>query len=74
VQTDFGFHVIKVTAREAARSATLAEAAPEIRRRLLAERQAQTLNDWLKDARRKAAIKLNEPYRFGELRKEFPAM
>jgi peptidyl-prolyl cis-trans isomerase C len=72
VQTDFGFHVIKVAAREPARAQTLAEAAPEIRRRLLAEREAAQLKDWLKAARRRADIRLNDPFRFGALKDEFP--
>ncbi len=72
VQTEFGFHVIKVSAREPARVQKLAEAAPEIRRRLLEEREAKTLTDWLTEARRKAAIRINEPYRFGALKNEFP--
>ncbi|MFN2596874.1 MAG: peptidylprolyl isomerase, partial [Pyrinomonadaceae bacterium] len=34
VQTDYGFHVIKLTKREPARAVTLDEAAPDIRKRL----------------------------------------
>jgi len=44
---------------------------PEIRKRLLAEREAATLAAWLKDARRKAKIHINEPFRFGALKTEF---
>lgn len=73
VQTDFGFHVIKVTAREPARSLTLEEAAPEIRRRLLAAREAETLAAWLKEARRAARIRVAESARVGALR-EFAAL
>jgi parvulin-like peptidyl-prolyl isomerase len=73
VQTEYGFHVIKVSAREAARALTLAEAAPEIRRRLLAEREATKLTEALKEMRRKAKVRINEPFRFGALRDEFPA-
>ncbi|MDQ3665733.1 MAG: peptidylprolyl isomerase [Acidobacteriota bacterium] len=72
VRTDFGFHVVKVSAREPARVQRLAEAAPEIRRRLLAEREAKNLTDWLREARRKAAVRISEPYRFGALKNEFP--
>lgn len=71
VQTDFGFHVIKVSAHDQARTRTLGEAAAEIRNRLFAAREAKTLNDWLKEARRKAAISINEQFRFGALRSEF---
>lgn len=71
VQTDFGFHVIKVSAHEPARTQTLAEAAPEVRRRLTTIREAEKLTGWLKDARRKASIRINEPFRFGALKNEF---
>jgi parvulin-like peptidyl-prolyl isomerase len=73
-QTDYGFHIIKVTAREPARIITLEEAAPEIRRRLLAAREAETLKGWLKEARRKAQVRVAEPFRFGALKNEFPAL
>ena len=73
VQTEYGFHIIKVTAREAARSQTLAEATPEIRRLLLAEREAAKLTESLKELRRKARVRINEPFRFGALKNEFPA-
>lgn len=74
VETDFGFHIIRVTAYEAARALTLAEATPEISKRLQTEREAARLTDWLKEARRKADVRINEPFRFGKLRDEFPAM
>jgi parvulin-like peptidyl-prolyl isomerase len=73
VQTEYGFHVIKVTAREAARAQTLAEATPEIRRLLLSERQAAKLTESLKEMRRKAKVHINEPFRFGALKNEFPS-
>jgi parvulin-like peptidyl-prolyl isomerase len=73
VQTDFGFHVIKVSAHEQARVMTLEEATPEIRRRLMSEREAARLTEWLKEARRKARIHINEPFRTGALKTEFPA-
>jgi peptidyl-prolyl cis-trans isomerase C len=73
VQTDYGFHVIKASARDAARTQTLEEATPEIRRRLETEREAANLRDWLKEARRNSDVRLQEPYRFGTLKQEFPA-
>ena len=73
VQTEYGFHVIKVTAKEAARSQTLAEATPEIRRLLMAGREAAKLTETLKELRRKARVRINEPFRFGALKNEFPA-
>jgi parvulin-like peptidyl-prolyl isomerase len=73
VQTDYGFHVIKVTAREEARTYAFEEIAPDIRRLLLAQREAETLRTWLTNARRNARVRISEPYRFGKLRDEFPA-
>lgn len=73
VQTEYGFHVIKVSAKEAARSLTLGEATPEIRRRLLAELEAARLTEALKELRRRAKIRINAPFRFGALKDEFPA-
>jgi parvulin-like peptidyl-prolyl isomerase len=74
VQTEFGFHVIRLERREPARALTRAEAAPTIRRRLVAEREARTLKAWLKAARRTARIRVAEGFRFGALRAEFPAL
>jgi len=71
IQTDFGFHVIKVSKHEDSRAQTLAEATSAIRSRLLGQLEAQKLNDWLKEARRKATVRINEPYRFGGLKTEF---
>jgi len=73
VQTDFGFHVIKVSKHEQPRQMTLEETMPEIRKRLLAQREAATLAAWLKDARSKAKIHINEPFRYGALKTEFPS-
>ncbi|MDQ3816708.1 MAG: peptidylprolyl isomerase [Acidobacteriota bacterium] len=72
IQTDFGFHLIKVSKHDEPRAMTFDEATPEIRKRLLAQRQAATLADWLKDARHKVKIQINEPFRFGALKAEFP--
>ncbi|HEX8775655.1 MAG TPA: peptidylprolyl isomerase [Pyrinomonadaceae bacterium] len=74
VQTDFGYHVIKVSSHEQARAMTLEEAAPQIRQRLVAQREAARLTEWLSEIRRKATVRINEPFRFGKLRDEFPPM
>ena len=73
VQTEYGFHVIKLAAREAARAQTLSEAAPEIRRLLRAEREAAKLTESLKELRRKAKVHINEPFRVGALKNGFPS-
>lgn len=74
VQTEFGFHVIKLERREPARALTFEEAAPDLRRRLLARREAETLKAWLTAARRSAKVRVAEPFRTGALREEFPAL
>ena len=73
VQTEYGFHVIRVSRKEPARPLTLDEATPEIRRRLLADLEATRLTEALKELRRRAKIRINEPFRFGSLKDEFPA-
>jgi parvulin-like peptidyl-prolyl isomerase len=73
VQTEYGFHVIRVSRKEPARPLTLDEATPEIRRRLLADLEATRLTEALKGLRRGAKIRINEPFRFGALKDEFPA-
>src|SRR5215204_2246294 len=74
VQTEFGFHFIKLERREPARTLSFEEAAPDLRRRLLARREAETLKSWLTAARRSANIRVAEPHRTGALREEFPAL
>jgi parvulin-like peptidyl-prolyl isomerase len=74
VETEYGFHVIKLTRRDAARSVALSEAAPEIRKRLLAAKQAQVLQGWLEGARARARVRVAAGYRFGELKDKYPAM
>ena len=71
VETEYGFHIIKVFAREAARGRTLDETTADIRARLLSKRQAEELTNWLKEARRKATVHVNEPFLFGALKTEF---
>ena len=71
VQTEYGFHVIKVFGHEAARVRTVNEMTPDIRARLLSKRQAEKLTAWLKNARAKSAVRINEPFRFGALKTEF---
>jgi parvulin-like peptidyl-prolyl isomerase len=73
VQTEFGFHVIKVTAHDPARAQSLAEAMPSIKQKLMGQREAAKLNAALDELRQKAAIKVGEAYRLGEL-KRYPAL
>jgi hypothetical protein len=52
---------------------TLVQATPEITRRLREEKGKKLLDEWLKAARKTADVKLNESYRFGKLKREFPS-
>ncbi|HEX8129669.1 MAG TPA: peptidylprolyl isomerase [Pyrinomonadaceae bacterium] len=74
VETEYGYHIIKLAGRDDARAVTLREATPDIRTRLLAEKQARLLAAWLKEARGKAKVSIREAYRFGRLKTEFPAL
>jgi hypothetical protein len=74
VETEYGFHVIKVFRHDPKRTLTLAEATPEIRRRLMDELEAKNLSEFLKELRQKATVHINEAFRFGALRNEFPAL
>ncbi|MFH0979138.1 MAG: peptidylprolyl isomerase [Candidatus Woesearchaeota archaeon] len=54
VQTQFGYHVVKVTTR---RIATLAEASAQIKQALLSQRQSAALQDYISTLWSKASIK-----------------
>lgn len=56
VQTEFGFHVIRVTAKSPRRVRTIAEVRPAIEAQLLEKRSAEHLRRWLEHRRRQAAI------------------
>jgi parvulin-like peptidyl-prolyl isomerase len=62
VQTEFGFHVVRISARLPAGQKSLPELAPEIRRRLVQNKSARRLREWLAEARAKANIVLRESY------------
>ena len=62
VQTEYGFHVLRITARLAAGPRTLAEATPEVRRRLRQEKSAGRLRQWLGEARAAAQIVVRESH------------
>lgn len=67
VETDYGFHIIKVTEHTPARLRTFDESRSEIREHLLARKQAAHLRAWLDSRRREADIQINPAYRFGQL-------
>ncbi len=61
VQTEYGFHVLRVTARYPAGPKTLAEATPEIRLRLRKEKSVRRLREWLRDAHASAQVVVRSP-------------
>ena len=61
VQTEYGFHVLRITARLPAGRKTLVEASLEIRRRLLREKSARRLREWLEQTRARAEIVVRDP-------------
>jgi parvulin-like peptidyl-prolyl isomerase len=67
VETEYGFHIIKVTEHPPVRLRTLGEARSPIHEHLLARKQAAHLNAWLERRRREADIQINSAYRFGQL-------
>lgn len=56
MKTDFGSHVIKVLDHRPAETRPLDERAPEIRQRLIRQKQTKKMREWLEQARRKAKI------------------
>ena len=62
VETEYGFHIIRIAARLPAGRKTLAEAAPDIRRLLLREKSARRLREWLTETRRAASIVLRDAH------------
>lgn len=66
VETEYGFHIIKVTEHSPARLRTLGESRSAIREHLLARKQAAHLRAWLEGRRRDADIRIDPAYRFGQ--------
>ncbi|MBI2833540.1 MAG: peptidylprolyl isomerase [Acidobacteria bacterium] len=65
VETQYGYHVIKVIDHRVAHLRTFEEAGPAIRERLLARKRAERLRSWLEDRRRHAVIRI-EPFYAGQ--------
>lgn len=60
VQTQFGWHIIKVTDKKEAKQQDLSEIKGEIRSSLVYEKQKQKLNELSENAKRKFAVSKNE--------------
>ena len=67
VETEYGFHILKVTEHLPPRLRALDEVRLEIHEQLLAHKQAAHLRAWLEGRRREAAIQIDQFYRSGEL-------
>jgi parvulin-like peptidyl-prolyl isomerase len=65
VETEYGFHIIKVIAHSMARLRTLNESRSAIQEDLLGRKRAAHLRAWLEGRRREADIRLDPAYRFG---------
>jgi parvulin-like peptidyl-prolyl isomerase len=63
VETDYGFHVIKVTEHHPERARRFDEVRGQIEQQLLARKRAEQLTAWLKERRRSASISINPTYR-----------
>jgi len=66
VETEYGFHIIKVTEHSPARLRTLSESRSEIQEHLLAHKRAAHLRAWLEARRREADIRLDPAYRLSQ--------
>lgn len=56
VETDYGFHIIKVVERKAERTRSFEEVRASLQQQLLARKQAEHLSRWLETRRREASI------------------
>ncbi len=60
IQSQFGYHIFKVTAVLAPRPKTLAEAKDEIQKKLTHEKQMERRNHWLARLKESASIQVND--------------
>ncbi|HET9528937.1 MAG TPA: peptidylprolyl isomerase [Blastocatellia bacterium] len=67
IETEYGFHIIKVARREAERTRSLDETAGAIKERLLATRSGSTLRRWIEERRRSSEIRIEDFYNVGGL-------
>jgi foldase protein PrsA len=63
IETEYGYHIIRVTEHVPERALTLAEAREAIHKRLLNARQAAHLKGWLEEQRRRADVRIDPFYR-----------
>lgn len=66
IETDYGFHIIKVTEHHPSRVRSLDETRSAIEQQLLARARAEHLSRWLEESRRAAKINVTSFYRVGQ--------
>jgi parvulin-like peptidyl-prolyl isomerase len=69
VETEYGFHIIKVAEHRPSRARSFDEVRPVIEQQLLARKQAERLTSWLNDRRRSAEINVTPSYRVGRFQR-----
>lgn len=67
IETDYGFHVIKVTEYYPERARRFDEVRAQIEQQLLARKRAERLTVWLEGRRRSANISINPSYRAAQV-------
>jgi peptidyl-prolyl cis-trans isomerase C len=60
VQTEMGYHIFQLEAREPAGQLSFRDALPEIRERLLREKEPEAYQRWLADLRQKSTILIDD--------------
>jgi peptidyl-prolyl cis-trans isomerase C len=66
VETEYGFHIIKLVERRPARTRAFDELRGQIEEQILARKRAETLTRWLERRRREAAVHVDPFYRVGQ--------
>lgn len=66
VETEYGYHIIKLIERTPARTRAFDEVRGQITEQILARKRAETLTNWLERRRREAAVHVEPFYRVGQ--------
>ena len=66
VETEYGYHIIKLIERHPARTRAFDEVRDQIKEQILARKRAETLTNWLERRRREAAVHIDPYYRVGQ--------
>jgi parvulin-like peptidyl-prolyl isomerase len=66
VETEYGYHIIKLIERHPARTRAFDEVRGQIEEQILARKRAETLTKWLERRRREADVRVASFYRVGQ--------